>query len=567
VGEEMLPTSEISAGATAVATDEERRAALKAAHQARLAGVRGRHHAQLAAMKQRLPALEAGLQELWRDVGGARRPAPTRVHLRATAAVDKQLEKAETLLLVPTEGNLTEAEGYLGSAREHLEAAEAQLAPAEVPPMSTVKAVAGTPHSGEAGGWRGHHQGPQEQGAGSAMAQGAVTTAPQNTPAEQRAAGEQQTAADRCEREQIGRDADAAHEEQPVNSYQLKRACPEVLQLCVNIQGIQEQLSWALSDDSANAIKSHRQALLSEVEWIEGAAVREARTRGWDLNMIEGLVQEMLACAKSTLRAAEEALCGLEAAHHAACVGDLAGEASEVRDGTWYWSAQGCTEFWEELDWELQAFRKVNTKLELYPMQTVKRQAARLRVERVEAAAHYARQVMERVLWDHDHGWEEPQRFGLDHHQPIHPEESCEQGGRQGVQVSSVADEEGGPQRVVQMEDEIWGLQKWDWYPPKKAEVDSGGWPGGVEAGHSEAWASKPADLARHWLGETEDAPEKLLQREPADLARHWLGETEDAPKELLCTVQEPGEEAGRPRVEAGHSEAWAFRGLGKRAS
>jgi hypothetical protein len=78
----------------------------------------------------------------------------------------------------------------------------------------------------------------------------------------------------------------------------------------VNIQGIGEQLSWALSNDSADAIKSHCQALLSEVERIEGAAVQEARTRGWDLNVIEGLVQEMLACAKSTLRVADEALCG-----------------------------------------------------------------------------------------------------------------------------------------------------------------------------------------------------------------------------------------------------------------
>ncbi len=86
--------------------------------------------------------------------------------------------------------------------------------------------------------------------------------------------------------------------------------------------------------------------------------------------------------------------------------------------------------------------------------------------------------------------------------------------------------------------------------------VDSGGWPGGVEAGHSEAWASKPADLARHWLGETEDAPEELLQSEPADLARHWLGETEDAPKELLPTVHGPGEEAGRPQLRGESSEA-----------
>ena len=198
-------------------------------------------------------------------------------------------------------------------------------------------------------------------------------------------------------------------------------------------------------------------------------------------------MQGMLACAKSTLRAADEALCGLEAAHHAACVGDLAGEAFEVRDGTWDWSAQGCTDFWKELNWGLQAFRKVNTKLELYPMQTVERQAARLRAERVEAAARHAREVVERVLWDHDNRWEEPQRFRPDHHQPIHPEESFEQGGRGGVQAGSVADEEGGPQRVVQMEDEMWGLQEWAWRSPREAEVDSGGWPGGVEAGPSEA--------------------------------------------------------------------------------
>ena len=82
----------------------------------------------------------------------------------------------------------------------------------------------------------------------------------------------------------------------------------------------------------------------------------------------------------------------------------------------------------------------------------------------------------------------------------------------------------------------------------------------GAEAGHSETWASRPADLPRHWLGETEDAPEELLQSEPADPAEHWLGETEDAPRELLLTAQEPGEEAGRPGVEAGHSEAWASR-------
>ncbi len=196
-----------------------------------------------------------------------------------------------------------------------------------------------------------------------------------------------------------------------------------------------------------------------------------------------------------------------------------------------------------------------------------KRQAAHLRVEKVDAAAHYARQVVERVLWDHNHGWEEPKRFRLDHHQPISPEESCKQGSRQGVQVSYVADGEGGPQRVVQMENEIWGLKEWAWYPPREAEVDSSEWPERVEAGHSEAWESDSADLARHWLGETEDTSEELLRTieepgeeagrtgveaghseawasKPADLVRHLLRETEDASEELLRTIQEPGEEA-----------------------
>ena len=104
-------------------------------------------------MKQRLLSLEERLQELWQDVGGARRPAPTKVHLRATAAVDKQLEKekAKTLLqfverhLVPTKGNLTEAEGYLRSAKAHLEATEAQLAAAKAPPMSDSQDCWGNP--------------------------------------------------------------------------------------------------------------------------------------------------------------------------------------------------------------------------------------------------------------------------------------------------------------------------------------------------------------------------------------------------------------------------------------
>jgi hypothetical protein len=349
------------------------------------------------------------------------------------------------------------------------------------------------------------------------------------------AARKQQTAAGRCEHEQMGRVTSAAHQKQPADGYELQRACLEVRELYSNILGTRQRLSCALGRGStaADAIKSHRRALLSEMRPIKGAASREAQMRGWGLIEIEDLVRGMLAETQCTLREADSTLYERKAAHHAACVEILAGEASEALNGTRCWSRQDCTGFRKELDWELQAFRRANAELELLGLLIDKKQAAHLRAEGVGAAAHHARQVVERVLWDHDYGWEEPQRLGLDHHQPICPEESCEQGGRRGVQAGSVADGEGGPQRVVQMEDEIWGLQKWAWYPPREAEVDSGGWLERVEAGHSEAWASEPADLARHWLGETKDAPEELLR-----------------------TVQEPGEEAGRPRLQEEFSEA-----------
>jgi hypothetical protein len=63
---------------------------------------------------------------------------------------------------------------------------------------------------------------------------------------QQRAARKQQAAAGRCEREQIGQVATAAHGELPVNGYQVRRACPKVHELYSNTLGIQKQLSRAL---------------------------------------------------------------------------------------------------------------------------------------------------------------------------------------------------------------------------------------------------------------------------------------------------------------------------------
>jgi hypothetical protein len=70
------------------ATDEEGRETQKAICLAMIADKEDSHHARLAAMKQRLPSLTARLRRLWRDVGCARRPAPTRVYLKAIATVE-----------------------------------------------------------------------------------------------------------------------------------------------------------------------------------------------------------------------------------------------------------------------------------------------------------------------------------------------------------------------------------------------------------------------------------------------------------------------------------------------
>jgi hypothetical protein len=66
--------------------------------------------------------------------------------------------------------------------------------------------------------------------------------------------------------------------------------------------------------------------------------------------VIKDLMQGMLKSARSTLRDADRVL---KAAHHAARVEDLAGEASKVLNGAKWLSWQDCMEFREELDWEL----------------------------------------------------------------------------------------------------------------------------------------------------------------------------------------------------------------------
>jgi hypothetical protein len=153
--EEKLIVGGASVSTAATTADEERRAVRKVAYLTLVADTEARRRARLTDMKQRLPSLAAQLRKLWQDVGCARKSASTKVLLRASAPVDEQLGKAETLLqfteknLKPVEECLMEAEVYLRSAREHLEVIETRMAPARALPRTPVKTVVGFLHAGE----------------------------------------------------------------------------------------------------------------------------------------------------------------------------------------------------------------------------------------------------------------------------------------------------------------------------------------------------------------------------------------------------------------------------------
>jgi hypothetical protein len=223
--------------------------------------------------------------------------------------------------------------------------------------------------------------------------------------------------------------ANAAHEDQPPNGWMLRKACQEIWELYMNILDIPDWLGWTLDYGSADGIESHRHALHSEVRQIEKVATQEAQSKGWDLMEIKDLMRGMLGSARGSLREADRELHELKAAHHAACMEDLASEASEVLNRTKWRSRQDCMEFRKKLDRELQAYEKANNELELSKMSTDMRLSVRLQAERVEAKG-IVQGKMWRVLRDFDYRWRESQRLRPDHLRLLHTDDSWGQDGR-----------------------------------------------------------------------------------------------------------------------------------------
>jgi hypothetical protein len=76
---------------------------------------------------------------------------------------------------------------------------------------------------------------------------------------------------------------------------------------------------------------------------------------------------------------------------------NLAGEAFEALDEM-KWSRRDCTEYQDELDWEMRAFRRINGELEPSEMSAKMRRAAWLREDRVNQGFHRATRIVGRTM-------------------------------------------------------------------------------------------------------------------------------------------------------------------------
>jgi t-SNARE complex subunit (syntaxin) len=82
----------------------------------------------------------------------------------------------------------------------------------------------------------------------------------------------------------------------------------EIKQLYSFMCSIGTKLHEAVKGRNADEIKSHSRALNSEVVGIQEAATREAEARGWDLNVVESMMQEVDDSACELLQEADRVL-------------------------------------------------------------------------------------------------------------------------------------------------------------------------------------------------------------------------------------------------------------------
>ncbi len=65
------------------------------------------------------------------------------------------------------------------------------------------------------------------------------------------------------------------------------------------------------------------------------------------------------------------------------------------------WSRRDCTEYQDELDWDMRAFCRISSELQLSGMLARMRRAARSREDRANQEYHRAMMVVGRILQAH----------------------------------------------------------------------------------------------------------------------------------------------------------------------
>jgi hypothetical protein len=154
----------------------------------------------------------------------------------------------------------------------------------------------------------------------------------------------------------------------PPSGRMLRGVESEVEQMHNYISRIGCNLHEAIRNRDADLIRSYRRALHSGIARAHETTNREADARGWDPAGVDGMLQEVEESTATLLPAAEQVLLELEeearanweerAVYHATQVTNLAGEAFETLSEN-RWSRRDCTEYQEELDWVMRAFRRV----------------------------------------------------------------------------------------------------------------------------------------------------------------------------------------------------------------
>jgi hypothetical protein len=140
-------------------------------------------------------------------------------------------------------------------------------------------------------------------------------------------------------------------------------------------------------------------------------AIREADSRGWDPDAVDGMLQEVEETTATLLPAVKQILQELEeearasweerAVFYATRLTNLAGEAFKTLNET-KWSKRDCTEYQDELDWEMRTFRRICNEREPSSLPATMRRAARLREDRVNHEYQRATGVVGRILQAHE---------------------------------------------------------------------------------------------------------------------------------------------------------------------